>query len=466
MFHFPSFNLRPSQGFSIVEVMVAVGLLAVLGLGAAGLIAKMSSQTESEASQRALVSLTRRILTELSERKSTKLAPVACTTVFSLDSTLTPAFNGAASAKNNARLLIDGTNIRAGAKLTHPNLTVSALYVSDNVPIGITAGGRQNYLSTLYLTTDTAGFARRPREVGTMSLEVDTVTGQITQCHVASSITNSKDVCDKSFGMRWNAVTSRCEQAFADDATVTNFNCPPGFKGAPPNCLPIPSTCASGQIARGFRLGQVKDCSAPPTNIAKNPRPPEDLTRPPNDPAAPPAPGAAPVQPTFAPPAAVNITTSSAGSPPSTNCTDGTAVTALSADACNGSSYSGVFFEQNFCTWPTAPAVATSCDTKPAVTYQTPDLSTTSSDAPAPADGSCQCNNRRIANGDYCMYCIQDADLGYGFADYSYGVSQCNSGNLVDSPAPQLGTPVPVCNNTYSRARYSGGKFYQYSEIP
>jgi hypothetical protein len=64
------------------------------------------------------------------------------------------------------------------------------------------------------------------------------------------------------------------------------------------------------------------------------------------------------------------------------------------------------------------------------------------------------------------MYCIRDADLGYGYADYSYGVTQCSSGNLVDVPNPPLGVPVGACNNNYGRARYSGGKFYQYNEIP
>ncbi len=458
---------KRSAGFTIVEVLMAVGVLGLLGFAAAALIGKMSQETAGGASQRGLLELTKQVRRQISETKSVNSPSAPCTPSFSLDTAITPAFNGSSSARNAVRMTVDGVTYRQGATLTQPNINIAAFYLSDTLQIGTTAGGRTNYLSTLYVSASTNPLLRRAREVATISIEVDAASGQITQCHVATSATAAKDACDKSFGMRWNANTNRCNQAMADDATTTTFDCPPGFKGAPPNCLPIPSSCASGQVARGFHLGQVRDCVLPPTSASGVvARAPEDLTRPANDPLPPPAPSGAPTQPAFSAPATVSTTTSTSASAPS-NCSDGTAASRLSADACMGSpSLPGINFYQNTCLWPTTPTVASSCETKPAVSYKTPDLSIKPPDAPAPNDMSCQCNNRRIANGEYCMYCIDNADLGFGYADFTYGVTRCSSGNLIDVPSPAFGACSTTYRNTYGRARYTGGRFYQNNEIP
>ncbi|RYZ69943.1 MAG: hypothetical protein EOP05_14070 [Proteobacteria bacterium] len=123
-------------------------------------------------------------------------------------------------------------------------------------------------------------------------------------------------------------------------------------------------------------------------------------------------------------------------------------------------------YSGNSCAWTELPPVSNSCEYQPAIPYVTPDLTAVQPDPPAPPDLSCQCNSRRIASGEFCMYCVQDADLGYGYADYTYGVSQCDSGNLKDIPNPGLYEPVATCGNTYGRARRIGDRFQQYSEIP
>jgi hypothetical protein len=360
-----------------------------------------------------------------------------------------------------------------------PAVKVCKMYLDNFVYTG-TVGANATFLATLFFSGGVQGSVNcgslRPVEVTNLTIEASTATGAITGCNAKTSTASPQTSCESITDMHWDSTLNKCTHVLVSEHANVSFDrCPPGLVGTPPDgCRAMPSMCASGQVAKSYRLGLVADCVAPTVPLAALPlRPPVSLTAPPG--AAIPLPMGGPTSVTYAAPGTPNSTTASSSTAPAASCTNGTAVGIVSVNACldlsSLSSY-GISANAVTCDWssltsPPAgsiPLADSSCTNRQPASYTTPNLTVVAPDPVAPPDLSCQCNSRRIANGEFCVYCIPNVDIGFGIAQNTYGGNQCVSGNLV----PYAGALAPGanCSGSYQRASLVGGRFSPYTEIP
>ncbi len=480
---------RPSvgnqSGFNLAELVVAVGIGSIVIGVAAMTLAQVYKDMGRAAADTDMVVSGARIRQAVTANQST-LSTSSCSSVLSLDTAQNTVVTFASATSITTPLQIavssSGLTFKKDAIIPGaPAVQVCKMYLDNFVYVG-TVGTNATFLATLFFSGGAKGSvncdARRPVEVTNITIEASTATGAVTGCNAKTSIASPQTSCESISDMHWNSVSEKCTHVLGTEHTSFSFDkCPPGMVGTPPDaCRAMPTMCASGQVARSYKLGLMADCVAPHTPLAAlSLRPTVSLTAAPGDDV--PIPVTGPTVVTYSPPpaGAPASTIASASAAPAASCTNGTAVGVVSVNAClNLLSLSGygIFVGSMTCDWSslTDPAAASipiadsNCTNRLPANYTTPNLSVVTPDPVAPADLSCQCNSRRIANGEFCVYCIPDVDIGFGVAQNTYGGNQCQSGNLV--PYSGALAPGASCSGSYQRASFDGVRFSPYTEQP
>lgn len=473
-----------ARGFSLVELMMTVGILGILSLGSASIMTQ-AFQSHQKAQSNANVQDTVRLFGEMLQKKTIDngTAPLVCANILKFDPTINTQFDQFGNGKTDVTLTPPGSAVIAKNSVVRGGgqFTVQRLYLDEAV-LADDLGTQKLYVASLYVATKNSAsgvdFFNRPRQIATMTLTVDSASKAMVSCNVEPLI-DHKTVCDGIEGMKWNLNTQKCDQEMSSDPVVFRTDCMPGFvRKASGACKPIQSTCASGQLAKGYNFSQVTACAAPPPGapvvaVALNPIAVVGENSP--TPAPVPPPTAVYVPPVSA--AAVGtIPPASTAAVPAPTCANGTALGEVTYDYCFPSPGSpgltGVAATNAFCQPrpSSAPTKADStCIERAPTAYTSPPATTSPTPSPsAPNDGTCQCASRRINNNEYCMFCVKDVNFGYGNLDYASGVSRCQSGNLVPVKGGQVDTSVsaPNCNNNYGRARRNANGFYQQYNEP
>lgn len=437
------------RGFSLVELMVAVGILSIVAVGTSMQLVNTFNdmyRTNSRANMVQTQSLIGKVFTKTSANAA------ACNQILHF----TNGFNTADGSQNDVNLTISGTTLDTvqNSKVSGvADFKINRLYLGDTISL---APERPNsYLTNLYMVADTGPWSAlmrsRPHALATIVVTLDSAGG-LKECNVTTAPPAAKETCDALYGMSWNEATGECDQALVMDSDYNFTACPPGTHKINDVCKPTPSTCAYGQIARGFDLGIATNCSEPPLNPAVG-RPsfgvPPPVEGQPNyQPVAQPSPG-----PTIPPVTATPI----AGGPPTT-----AATTCTNPEAIGSTTYAACLAIPTCAAQMQASGTinAGNCTTTTTVAYSTPAPTATPSIAP-PNDGSCACNDARISNGQYCVYCVPNVNLGYGYVDYSYGADKCVNGNLV--PDSTASVDFSECSGGRAPARrLPTGKYLQY----
>jgi type II secretory pathway pseudopilin PulG len=478
---------RPHKqlGFTLVEYLVVTLISGFLMLMVSSQLLDAHRIQLGNQSKAELVNEVKEIARKIANSKSQVTGATACTQIMTLNAAVNATFNPNAPTEvvldldptvNTDQLLRQGTQVNGVAPFIINNLQLkNAALLASQGPLSI-------YTADLVMIAQTGAFGamnvQRERQIATMTVTVSATAGTpgaIANCNVNANFSNPQAYCNAIDGMVWNPNLQKCQQDFYVPNVGLQFACPPGFQGTPGSCKLIGSTCASGQVARGYNKAQVSNCSQTPAGPARGPVSAPIPVAPVGVAASGPPPTLppAPTIPTYIPPPVT--TTVAAPSPPPTPpaaCVNGTNLSQVTGSVCYPLSFSIDIFSGSIgsvCipTAPAPPAASTNCVGTGTNSYTSPNLAVTPPSPAPPPDLSCQCNNRRIANGESCMYCIQDVDLGYGYVNYAYGVSTCTNGNLVPVPNPTANVgPGFVCGNNYGRARLVGGAYQMYNEIP
>ena len=332
---------------------------------------------------------------------------------------------------------------------------ISRMYLSDNFPL---VQRPNSYVSTLYMEALVGPTKQmmKSRAVATVVVTID-AAGKIKECNVSTQQPSNRETCDAMYGMTWDEGAQECQQALSLDANFNMSTCPAGTHKVGQTCIPTASGCANGQLARGFDLGIVQTCEEPPLNPAVG-EPTQSVAGPvEGQPNQTPAPLASPGQRLPAVSTSGVTPAVSASATPS-SCID--LIGTTNYNYCYANLTCRAYLASN-------PPAGPECVAQTSIAYATPAPARTPSPAPPP-DLTCACNDARIANGEYCMYCIPQVDYGYGYVDYAYGVSKCSNGNLVPDQTASAAAefPPPECSGGYAPVRrtlYNGT--YRYRQM-
>ena len=396
-----------SRGFSLIEVMLALGVGTVVVGVVSTTLAQVYRDFNSNSSDGAVLLSGTMIKQAIMQVQSTH-STSTCSSALLLDTsqnTHIPVAAGAIpsiSSKVHLAISSGGQIFKKGPVLNAPNLQICQLYLDNFVFTGTNAGNA-TFLATLFISGGSLGASvcesKRPVELTNITVETSLASGAIVSCNAGAGAISPQVSCGDMSDMHWDANLNICTHVLVADNSNASFDkCPPGMRGTPPDaCRAIPSTCKSGDVATSYKLGLVSDCVTPTNHVtlpvrAATPQAVMDL--PPN-PAAPPPVESAPTVVTYSPPAPNVQTTSQSAPAAPASCTDNTNVGAISIQSCinpNGLGAPGgigIYFVNASCSWPpTPPSAGTSCVSRAPANYSTPDLTKIAPDPVAPNDKS------------------------------------------------------------------------------
>ncbi len=187
------------KGFSLIEILVALGILGAVMASMATLIFNQRVALESVQVRQDLLSLT-------SDLQNTLLDPVACETALG---TLGVAFDSALAALPTDglpfELLLNGGTIASGNKVPGYQVIADQFQIIRALPVG-TLGTADVFKGDLILKVSSVNSsiggltAFRPRNLGSAYFTVE--TGRITSCSSKSPIDNDQiaETCDELGG--------------------------------------------------------------------------------------------------------------------------------------------------------------------------------------------------------------------------------------------------------------------------
>ncbi|MCH2535348.1 MAG: hypothetical protein MK008_12970 [Bdellovibrionales bacterium] len=200
--------LRKQNGMSLIQVIIALGLMSVIGLGVAELMVvstKINQRSEIKLSQLILVNE----IQAISSRAQTCSAAV---------STINPPqqFNAAQAASINGWNLKFNTStetIEAGYPII-PGLTVDRLYfkIPNTTPVDNT-GTERVYLGKVYISFDVTenvlGGSLKQKELGSFYIRERIADSVVVGCEREAEIPIS-EVCTNNLGGTYDSATGNC----------------------------------------------------------------------------------------------------------------------------------------------------------------------------------------------------------------------------------------------------------------
>lgn len=262
-------NSSPERGFSLVEVMISLGVLCVVSLGVTALISMLNSQVMHVGSRSDRQSLQTQLESVLRNPASCNknMMPISMGSTPALTLTNIKQYNDAGVAiltvipgvgvpiNSGSRLVVSSIKYAGGGGVGSPDL------------LG-TLASLNTYSGSLVVTfaqptNGTVGL--KPIVIPSISIKT-TLAGVFQNCEVASE----PALLCAQLGMVWNAVTSVCSSSLAAACSVLGGTVV-GTTCVPPNI--ISKQCGSGTVLSGFgSLGEIV-CVAAASAPAPGPSP-------------------------------------------------------------------------------------------------------------------------------------------------------------------------------------------------
>lgn len=433
------FSVSKNAGLSLVEMIVAIGMMSIVALGLGGIVYTVKRNEAQVRSQTELVSSVL-FFKQALDRQSA--LGVSCENVLKIASAGT--FNPAGNSP--VRLILNDGTYQDGATVPGVrDLRVDRIYLADKVLISENATER-TFVSTLFIepSVQVNGIylTLKKRSVATITTKVNSA-GLITSCNSGITSSEARPNCDAIAGKIWNPITGKCQDDVNRTSNVFDV-CPGGLQKIGSNCEIVANSCANGTVATSFDKGAVVSCAAPATGWQVVARP---------APAAAAVVGegaAAPPETSTAPLGALPVIASStalAGGgvvSQSSNCRSSTATGETQYNNCTS---------DGNCTLPSStmtPATRSACSTVNSMNYASPDLVANPPTASMPAaSNSCVCGNYRIdpSLNQVCLSCRYE-DSGWfdtGPRKYYYEGRSC-AGGILSSPISYSTTTAPGGN--------------------
>jgi Tfp pilus assembly protein PilV len=472
---------RRNSGFVLPEILIAMGIMVVLTLGSAALIADFYKKHSNAASKNDFIQSSN-LLKSFLQREQSSVNPRTCLDTLSFEGSVNTAAQQ--SGKKEIKLTL-GTGpddkFEAGTVVPgSPGYRINSIYLSDFEQIDKTAT-KTSYVATVYVEAMASTDAEQTtlkmakRAVSTVAIQVDSTTGAMVNCNMASTLGENQEVCSSISGMVWNPITQQCDNSAYREANG-EFRCPPAtvLRTTDGVCVPQYQNCSGNSLAKGFSHGLVECAQPPPVN---------NIVGLPNGGAQPVVPIGNPPAPQPSPPYTTkligpvmfqDIPAPGSTAPPS-KCVSANSLGEYNYQACTedyaGMNSSGIAMQGEFaCGFNPAlvySADSQTCSAEVSRNYSVPNLTTAQPSIRPPVVTSCRCDKHTIADGEYCVFCVKDADLGWGYADYTYSVSRCQSGNLVhlnNIQSSEVDMTPPTCSGGYKRGVLTGGKFRQVTD--
>lgn len=185
------------KGMSLVQVMVAVGLLSVVSLGVSQLMVNMQRGVKSAALKVDMNAFQTEITTSISSKE------------YCEDALKGQPFN-AKKAKSKTGMPItikgfDGTNYTSGSKVPGSDLIVDKVYIADATGPTVLSSGKQKYIGRLMIqykldpnSSIVGGNTYKPRHVGTIYFLVN--GGSIESCSGDKAGVDPQKACEQIGG--------------------------------------------------------------------------------------------------------------------------------------------------------------------------------------------------------------------------------------------------------------------------
>ncbi len=440
------------RGFTLTEILIALGITGVLLAVAWSLILRSSKSLDaanSRADLSAAVTLVNRALSKaLSEAAQVNVA-MACSSI------VVPA-NAINLSSPTAQTPVQLHHLGLSTLATSSQrFGIEAAYLSDVMPVNF-GSTRRVFVANLYVRPSLMDDPQvmSDRMVTTLLVTLDS-SGHMTNCNANPNEADLQHSCDAVNQFTWDSNTAACVQSLPEVSGPIAIGCPPATRLIGSQCVPQASNCGSGLIPQSYTDGLVDGCVTSPTSkVVGKPAPPAVSTQ--EGAPAPAAPAAPSIIATVSPTTFQTLTAPPSSTAPS-SCTNSTSLLDPVFDSCQG---------DPSCL-PTLASVtrvpASTCTSPVGTTYKTPDLSVIPvSSLPTPVS-TCGCNGRQIPDGAYCVFCIQNVGFGYGYVGHFGAVQKCSSGSYVSDATPIDSSGV--CNGLYARGKITPFGIGQYSEF-
>lgn len=425
-------TLRNSRGFSIIELMISVGIATVVGAASAYVMTLTMNEGQKLKASSELDRIGRQV------RDFTFKNGQNCAAAYSFPSAFPVANAGPVDVPMRVQL-DQNVTLENNAKLLQYGLEIASVEFARAEARGTDAAGNRLYQGFVEIEARPAVSGvlspRRKIVVGTMLAQISS-SGALVNCY-NGAVGVSQSMCAQ-LNLQYDPARQACEFDAAINRAANSSDCDTntplrGVSAEGRRCETTSTAYCSGeQFMTGFDTGRTV-CADPPTEqvLPPGPPPPQPVIPPPPPPV---------VQPAVAP----------APNPPPAAGAEAPPVCAQTAAAIQCQTYCfdfglGAACDQ-ICDQNTDPDAA--CGTV-AVGQGPPPLAppvVTPPPDPRPPANQCSCGGQTINNGQYCGYCYFDYEpelryMGYqyygdnrlnrSFREESY---QCQNGQLVYSP--------------------------------
>lgn len=250
---------KNSRGMSLVEIVMAMGLLSMVTLGTSVIIQNnIKSQIKAENKKN--------LIGEISQIQNTlkfqTAATGSCKDIVKLAGSI---FSN--TQENPATLTLNNQVYTDGYIPTGSSFRTDRIYLSGAQIVTSTIFEKV-YLATLYLEasiksgSDWTALPRKP--IHSLSLKISN-SNALTDCNINSFAVDGETICRTISGMKWSPTTSACVQDIEQNADNSFTACPGGTqRNSNGLCVPVASGCYDQYLPQGFDRGIVDICNRVP----------------------------------------------------------------------------------------------------------------------------------------------------------------------------------------------------------
>ncbi len=226
-----------NSGMSLIEITVSMGILTLIALSSAYITqgftkSQINAERNADVVQRGI---------NIRDSLKAKAGSDACTDIISIDS-------GEFSVTNEDEITVvtNGTEYSSGTQI-NTNYRFDRIYFGNKILIGSTPV-HSTYTTTMYVNPailqNGIWMPQARKSLGSISVQVDSTTGEMLDCNLSAMAVNSEAVCESVSGMIWVPSSSECIMNLETEADGTVVECAGGFyKTANGDCVPEKTDC-------------------------------------------------------------------------------------------------------------------------------------------------------------------------------------------------------------------------------
>lgn len=244
---------HPQRGFGLVEIMMAMGLMALIGLGVTQLVQMQVMSGAAITYQTGYVDLGRDIRAQLANKVQCSQFYVSQTRTLPLTA-VNAGVNEGIAFEGPA---LGGVQIASGSEFTNYSVKLNRIRIKNIVPL-FTASGRTTYSSELEAVYEAirpviGPKISSPKALGIVNVVVDDATRRILECQGFNDISATGtttasllDICNM-FNGTFDPATTKC--------TIVGFGAGGGGGGTPTGGGCTASVCSPTCInANGYSV--------------------------------------------------------------------------------------------------------------------------------------------------------------------------------------------------------------------